>query len=289
MSDEHDGLMEPIQRLDRDLRSAAKMMGKKEIRFLVDGFYTAQENRIRADSQVKACGEVEPKRLLEWIADSERRFEGDFYKALDTFTDEYTIGRWMKSICGIGPVISAGLLAHLDISRCQTAGHFWRFAGLDPTVVWGKGEKRPWNTPLKTLAAFKLGECFVKVQNNKKDFYGAFFRERRDQEEARNAAGANREASAEILKSKRWKKDTEAYKAYSVGLFPPAHLHARARRWAVKLFLSHLHHVMYVDWFGKDPPVPYAFDKCPGDHRHYIAPPNWPFEDKAKSLTEMRE
>jgi hypothetical protein len=65
----------------------------------------------------------------------------------------------------------------------------------------------------------------------------------------------------EIAKAKLAKfnigKTTDAYKAYSTGKLPPAHLHARAKRYAVKLFLSHLHEVWFKDEFGVMPPAPY--------------------------------
>ena len=44
---------------------------------------------------------------------------------------------------------------------------------------------------------------------------------------------------------------------------------------------------MYRDFYHDDPPKPYAFEKCPGDHRHYIAPPNWPFEGDGVGLGEL--
>jgi len=68
---------------------------------------------------------------------------------------------------------------------------------------------------------------------------------------------------------------------------PPAHIHAMARRQAVKMFLSHLHEVMYRDYFGEAPPVPYVFTKTEQDHRHFIAPPMWPMAKQGRSLREM--
>ena len=54
-------------------------------------------------------------------------------------------------------------------------------------------------------------------------------------------------------------------------LLPPGRIHARARRYAVKLFVSHLHHVMYEAEFGTPPPKPYIFTRP--EHTHFIAPP----------------
>ena len=46
---------------------------------------------------------------------------------------------------------------------------------MNPTVEWKKGEKRPWNASLKVLC-WKIGESFVKVSSNPKDFYGKLVR-----------------------------------------------------------------------------------------------------------------
>jgi len=193
-----------------------------------------------------------------------------------------------NSITGIGPVITAGLLAHLDITQAPTAGHFWRFAGLDPTCKWEKKTKRPWNAGLKVLVAFKAGESFVKTQNNKNDYYGQIFVTRKALEHERNERLLFNEQAEQVLAAKRIGKDTEAFKAYSVGKLPPAHIHARARRYAAKLFLAHVHQAMYADWYkGAPSPLPYIFHVEEGRHRHLLEPPNWPMPKEGKSLREM--
>lgn len=279
--------IEPLARLDRDLRQAARLMGRREVRYLTDTYYQLQEFRKATANQVRSADAGEGKSVLHWAFDNMRRLEDDIKKALGEFSDEYRIGKWLQSICGIGPVISAGLLAHLDIRLANTCGHFWRFAGLDPTQKWEKKQKRPWNADLKSLCAFKAGECFVKFQNNKNDFYGRIFRVRKDAEIERNGRGAFAEQAKAVLESRNIGKTTDAYKWYSQGMLPPAHLHARARRYAVKMFLSHVHHAMYVDYHDAPPPVPYAFEHSDGDHRHFVDLPNWPFEGGGKSLGEL--
>jgi hypothetical protein len=310
------GFMAAIDKLDRDLKQAARTLGRRQIRFLVDTYYQVQHFRIASSAQARTNAEgAEPNRLLVWNQDQMTSLEKNIQRALQEFSDTYTVGKWMMSICGIGPVISAGLLAHLEIepwkcvkgkkpgSFCNRANphgpechavsmatgcHFWRFAGLDPTVKWEKGQKRPWNAELKCLVAFKAGECFVKVQSRESDVYGKLYRERKDLEIARNLEGKFKATAEAVLESKRIGKDTEAYKHYSQGMLPPAHLHSRARRWAVKMFLSHVHAAMFEDFYGKPAPRPYIFDHPElGDHRHYIPVPNWPFEEKGKSLKDM--
>jgi hypothetical protein len=71
-------------------------------------------------------------------------------------------------------------------------------------------------------------------------------------------------------------KSTEAFKHYSAGRLPPGQIDARARRYAVKLFLSHLHEVWYKAHFGKAPPLPYPIAIL--GHAHIKPPPTVPRE-----------
>ena len=51
---------------------------------------------------------------------------------------------------------------------------------------------------------------------------------------------------------------------------PPAQLHRRAVRWAVKLFLAHYHEVSYLASYGAPPPLPYIIER---GHAHKIERP----------------
>jgi hypothetical protein len=280
--------MEPMQRLSKDLRTAARQLGRKGARNLTDYYYQIQKFRTMAANEVRASADDEPNGVVNWVFENMRRMEDDIKKALGEFAATYNVGQWLQSITGIGPVLSAGFLAHLDITIAKTAAHFWRFAGLDPTVKWEKKTKRPWNARLKVLC-FKAEDCFVKFQNHKEDHYGKLYVQRKAREQERNEQGLFADQAKGILEAKRFRDDTEAKKAYLQGKLPPAHVHMRAMRWTVKIFLSHLHHVMYVDYFGAEPPVPYSFEKCQGDHRHFIPVPNWPFTGDGESLKAMAE
>lgn len=254
---------EPIKRLSRDLRKAAGGSGggpglsTDEARFLVDAYYTMQENRKRSDNQVRALNErIEPHSILIWLANNSRLLENQIKAALDHYSNAQEVGIWARSVKGIGPVITAGLLAHIDITQAPTAGHIWRYAGLDPTVRWEKGQKRPWNASLKTLC-WKIGESFVKVSGDDEAFYAQFYVKRKKAEITKNDAGEFAEQAKEKLARFKIGKTTDAYKHYSAGRLPPAHIHARAKRYAVKLFLSHLHEKMYEAHFKEAPPLPY--------------------------------
>ena len=352
-----------LNQLQKDLRRAAATLSPNEARFLVDAYYQMQSDRIRTAGQVRSMAD-EPHMLLDWLVGNSIKLESQIKSALDVYSESNELGRWARSIVGIGPVIAAGLLAHIDIEKAPTAGHIWRFAGLDPTVKWlgrkgadqiladvvditgdplgedgfkidpyalteseiesyyelvteptgnkelnrrqlkaisvmtnrnlsnllrlgrdSKGRitpdsmtkmlaKRPWNAALKVLC-WKAGESFIKQQQHKDDIYGQVYIERRALEDDRNARGEFADQAAEILKAKKYNKATDAYKAYIQGYLPPAHLLARARRYAVKLFLAHFHHVAYMLRYGEEPPYPFILDNDP-QHTHFIAPPNWP-------------
>lgn len=263
-------VLEPIHKLRRDIKSAAVTLSDDEARFLVDYYYIVQEDRKRANNQERAMAN-EPHAVISWLAEQSRALENTIKGVLGVYAAGRPAGRWAQSITGIGPVISAGLLAHIDITEAPTVGHIWRYAGLDPTQSWNKGEKRPWNASLKTLC-WKIGESFVKVSNNDRDIYGHVYVERKEQEIAKNEAGEFAEQAAAKLAKFKIGKDTDAYKAYSIGKLPPAHIHARAKRYAVKLFLSHFHEAMYREACGKRPPLPYIIEH--GGHTHFIAMPD---------------
>lgn len=330
---------DPLTKLSRDLKDATRTMTSKEARWLVDLYYTIQDDRKRSSNQINAVmgaisedGEAvpEPHEVIHWVFDNMSMLEANIKRALEAYTDGQLVGRWLKSIMGIGPVLSAGLLAHTDIEHCPTAGHLWRYAGLDPTVEWlgterakamvtevADGHKaltaddlveisrrtnrkletivklapdkvtgkvtrtsltaglarRPWNARLRVLC-WRVGESFVKVSGRDNDTYGKVYLSRKAYEVAKNEALDYAEQAAAKLARFNIGKDTEAYKWYSKGKLPPAHIYSRAKRYAVKLFLSHYQHVLYEDHFGVPPPKPYILTRP--EHTHFLAPPGWP-------------
>jgi hypothetical protein len=263
---EHD---EVVKRLNRDLRIAAETLSREEARFLVDGYYIIQATRIRSDHQIRALSENgEPSAVINWLADQSRTLEGQVRAALARYSDHTPICVWSQKVIGIGPVIAAGLAAHIDIEQCPTVSHIWSFAGLNPNAVWNAGEKRPWNADLKVLC-WKLGKSFVLVSGNKDSLYGRLYRERKAYEVARNDSGGNAEAARESLATKNWSRDTVSKKALLQGKLPDGRIDLRARRYAVKLFLSHFH-AKWRALEGLSVPVPYAI--AHQGHAHHIEP-----------------
>jgi hypothetical protein len=259
---------ELVERLNKDLKEAAKKLSPNEARYLVDLYYIIQEYRKATDNQMRSNDE--PNMLLDWFSGQHKSLEGNIKKVLDIYTDNHPIGTWAKGLMGIGPVIAAGLLAHIDITKAPTVGSIWKFAGLDPSSKWEKGKKRPWNADLKVLC-WKIGESFVKVSTNSDDFYGKIYVARKELETAENEKGTYKAQAEEVLKTKKIGKETIAYSWYIQGKLPPAHIHARAKRYAVKLFLSHFFEKLYEHHYGKKAPEAYCFAHL--GHAHKIEAP----------------
>jgi len=327
-----------LEKLSKDIKAAAKTLGPRQARYLVDAYYTMQKNRMRALRQAATLAEFqEPNLLVLWQGRQNEILEKNLKSALGVYSQASPIGRWAESICGIGPVISAGLLSNIDMNKAPTAGHIWRYGGLDPTVRWigsdkvkkivqdvwedfsdteevdfalfvpelaralelpvdyvrrrgllgEKGElldkatkatyiaglvRRPWNASLKRLF-WIIGESFVKVSTNKNDYYGKVWRQRSELETQRNENLEYKDQAARSLKEKNFGKDTDAYKAYIQGKLPKARIHERAKRYAVKLFISHWHWVAYEITFQQKPPKPYVIEHL--GHTDLLTPPNW--------------
>jgi hypothetical protein len=260
----------PRVHLSRDLAKAAITLSDAEARYLVDTYYQIQEGRKRSGNQIGAM-DIEPHDILKWVHGNHEDLEHQIKRALDHYSQSKPIGEWMHSIYGIGPVIAAGLLAHIDIDKAPTAGHIWNFAGLNPSTKWNKGEKRPWNASLKTLT-WKIGQSFMKFSGQDDCFYGKIYLERKAYEVARNDSGGNAATAKDILATKKINKSTDQFKHLTADKLPPAQIDARARRYAVKMFLSHLQTVWWYLEHGVLPPKPFAISIL--GHAHLVEPPN---------------
>jgi len=265
--------LEAIERLGKDVKAAAKVLSAREARYVVDLYYTWQRNRIRAANQVRAAsGLGEPHAVIDWVCAQSERLEERVRSILAAYARHDRLGRWSLSIKGIGPVIAAGLLANIDVGRTPHVGHLWSFAGVAASGKrWEKGQKRPWNASLKTLC-WKAGESFVKVSGSEDAFYGQLYKRFKAEELARNEAGRYAEQAARALAEKKYRKETEAFAAYSAGRLPPAHLHARATRRTVKIFLAHWLDAGHRIHFGRPAPAPYAIAIL--GHADWIETPN---------------
>lgn len=248
----------------------SKLKDAAEVRFVVSNYYQEQEARKRADMQLRHIGDKAADDLagfLTYTSNSHAVLENQVKSMLGKYAETDPVGQWMLAQFGVGPVLAAGFLAHLDIEQAPTAGHFWSFAGLMPKDVkpWVKGEKRPYNAALKQLC-FHLGECFKRSSNSPDSFYGKIYRSRKAYVVEKNDRGDYAERAKTFVT-----KSADVKKTLAGGKLPDGNLDRQAANFAAKIFLSHLHAVMFWHRYGKAPPKPFGIAIL--SHAHEIKIP----------------
>jgi hypothetical protein len=267
-----------------------------------------QEDRKRSKAQERALLETaEPHSIISWLAEQAGTLEKQIARALDAYTDGHVMGAWMREVYGIGPILSAGILAHIYMGEwcaiCHghdtddhnrriadkkrklpaheftsarssvTVGQIWQFAGIagDGQKIWLENEKRPFNQDLRTLC-WKIGDAFVKFSGDDRCYYGRLYRERKEFEVKRNESGGNRAHAQERIRRDAARRKVSQERPYHVkGMLSPGHIDLRARRYAVKQFLSDLHGEWFRRAFGEEPPHPYPIAHL--GHAHLRPPP----------------
>ena len=263
-----------FDRFSRDVRNLTESLDQASARKIVDAYYTLQENRMAFAAQTRELEKQgSPHELVALLYDGLYRMEKSLKAPLQQFAGSTVEGKWALEQYGIGPVLAAGLLAHIDITKAPTAGSVWRYAGLDPTMTWEKGQKRPFNAELKTLC-WKIGQSFMKFSGKDQCFYGQLYKQDKARRIEKNQAGDYADFAKSILEKKNFKVNQTRAKL-ETGKLSDAQIDAQARRFAVKIFLSHYHAVAYQAHHGEPAPRPYII--AHGDHVHEIAIPNNPF------------
>lgn len=267
--------LEISRKLSRDIRDAAADLSHREVRFLVDSYYTMQQQRIGMGlrlGRMKASGL--PCTVIDYMSSQSMLLEEQLAAALDHYSSTSTIGTWLRQNAGIGPITSAALIAYNPPDFLPLyASNLWSFAGLNPKQEWKKGQLCPWNPRLKALC-WKIGEAFVKVSNRSGENYGKVYQKRKEYETALNEEGKYAAAAAAMLEKFNYGDKTEAKKSLLKGKLPKAQIHGRAKRYAVKLFLSHFHEVYFSHYHRMTPPPSYilAHPKEGEPHFDYIPP-----------------
>lgn len=126
---------------------------REEAKFLVDTFYQYQKRRIAMDGQIRAILKGQDKVIknknhsnemfMEYLDIKLREFEKNIERALNVYSGNFYLGKYSRSILGIGPVLAAGLAATFEIKdngnndTNMKAGNWWSYAGLNDN-------NRPW-------------------------------------------------------------------------------------------------------------------------------------------------
>ena len=413
--------MTKSEKLDVIEAVTARGNSRKMMKFIMDSYYQAQEVRIIAENRARAIsqgydevkGEEHPL-FIQRSLHNYRMQEALYKKYAQLATDNIIDCRWMKSIVGIGEILSGYLYSALDVTKVQYATEFLSYAGLNdnnnkwlgkegaqkltsqaikyreglysdietelknriqsqfgcnskfPTIInkafslinngneywfykaielvlkkevpsnfldgldlsqledyirWKKNPSRadmilyqyaaletkrkvsliekgsmrqlekmkggeeigskevsienfrnylampPYNTFLKKKC-YSIGESFVLFQ--RKSMYGQIYARRLAEETIKNDQLAYKEQAERMLAEKNYNGNTTTYNSLIQGKLSKAHLIMRARRYAVKLFISHVFEAMYWFEYGEEPPKHYILEL--GGHHDYIAP-----------------
>ena len=114
----------------------------------------------------------------------------------------------------------------------------------------------------------------MKFSGKEECFYGKLYKQDKQRRTEKNKSGDYSEFAKQILETKNFKANQTRAKLES-GTLSYAQIYAQARRFAVKIFLSHYHAVAFQAHHGEPAPRPYII--AHGDHVHEIAIPNNPF------------
>ena len=210
-----------------------------EIGEMVELYYDSQDLRIAHANKERTEPSSELAEWLQfWTHAGETVINGALRRWIES--DESPLeAKWAYDQVGIGPIIASGLAAHILPEKAKSVSAVWKFAGLAPGFDRKqKGVKLPYNARLKVLC-FKIGESFVKVSGREDAVYGKLYTQFKAEEIRRNEAGLYKVAAERELTSKKFKvEDSVTKKRLLEGKLSDAHLHSRAKRRTVKIFLS---------------------------------------------------
>jgi len=273
--------------LGKDLNEASNMP-LEEAEYYSRSYYRSQKVRIAIQHQIRNLKKKNhPFGLLDLMWHQFKAIEEDVVKVMEQYSMSTDLGVWLRSIHGIGPVLSSALLSGIrtpkaktgEIRQFPTVGKFWAFAGLWMGAEWDGGELRPWNTPLKVK--FHLcADQFVRGQGSKKDIYGKYYVARKEYDTQRNESGAFAERAAKMLEAgdqrdAKAKDDTykksDARKAHAKGKLTSSHITSMAKLWVKKLFAAHVWEA-FRRYDGLPVPKPYPIQWL--GHTKIIIPPN---------------
>ena len=197
-------------------------------------------------------------------------------QTLERFVSRYKVGQWLLAQTGLGAVGASTFLLSFDIRRAPHPSNFWAYCGLRPES-W---KHRRFNRSLKYIVLGRIGKLCITQKHREHAFYAQLYVAKLAQIQQLNAEGRYAARAAALLKlfprSSRssWWRQNQLH---------PSMILCYARRWTTKLFLSHLHHVMYEDYYGHPPPRPFAVEYL---GRTQVIPPHlWPLDAQGKPYT----
>lgn len=279
----------------------------QEIRLLTDSFYEIQNLRIQIGNRIAMLkrdyeiNEQNANELHDMVSARMLDTEKEIEKRVRKFVKSVPVyAEWIQpEVKGVSELLAGSLIAGIqDIGRFDTVSKLWKYCGVginpDGDIQKRKrGERINYNPFLKTTC-WKIGESFVKISD--RGFYGEMLRLYKDREVSKltkqnvtimESGKADNLKELKLRQEGKWTfpegcRDIAAKKLLrTVDLgdtISQGQVHARAKRKAVKLFLSHLWTV-WREIEGLPVLAPYINANDPT--HHYYPPPGWK-TDKAK-------
>ncbi len=252
------------------------------LRYLTDLYDQAQRLRIGVDNRIRAAAqgadEGEPDPELAEVAGDMLAVERKIFRRMGREIKNHPAWPWLDGVKGIGPTLGTKILGLIgQIETFNTVSMLWAFSGY--AVRDGKrerpvkGKKLGYSVRLKT-ALYLAGDSFVKSRYPYRDLYDTR-KERyiRDKQivVARRLVPEADAPDEELLVSKAMRarlvklcNEREENAAWTDG-----HVEAAARRYMVKVFVSHLWEVWReAEGFPTRPP--YALEYL--NHSTYLDP-----------------
>lgn len=208
----------------------------------------------------------------------------DFYDpfnmpAIDTLVDLAFSSETKDTIYpACASVVTPSLVQMVAIAANRSVRSVNTLISEDDTITALKKQlaKPPYNQQLSTIC-WLMGDSFMKRSSNPKSLYGRLYKERKALETEKNLRGDYADLAAQQLKNTNYSKGTPTYTALSQGRLSDGQINERAKKYAVKIFISHVYEIMYMDYYKEPAMLYYSLVKDPL-HNRYIAP-EVPFSD----------
>lgn len=154
------------------IRETAAKMDNQELRFLVDTYYRIQDDRkAKANQRFQLQDGV----VYDWIVDQSLVIEKKIGKVLGECAKQRYEGRWAMDITGIGPIITAALIAYIDIEKAPVVANVFSYAGVNPKQKWYSAKEAtdimaqfPEDKPLNELLVEVANKIMRKPQSLEK-------------------------------------------------------------------------------------------------------------------------
>ena len=244
-------------------------LDNNSVRKIVASYYKIQEAKASIENLLKDEDDIE---LVELMLDSLDSVDSIIKRPLTNYSTASVVGEWCINQYGLGPVLTAGIMSHIDITKANTAGALWRYAGFDPAAQ--DSGKAAYNGELKNIC-WKIGLNFSKYANRSKCFYGHLYLQDRARRTDNNNSLMYADKAYELLDNAS-SKNKPHFDTLSLGKLPQDQIDAQARRFAVKIFLSHYHAVAYQAHYNLVPDRP-SFIYIDGEKQE-VPIPNNPFK-----------